>query len=223
MNALHRTLRARRERLPIVLSALALTVALFGSTPVGHAVTSVVPPFAKHAKTADYAKSAGALNGIKASAEPRAGQLVPLGTDGKFPPSVGLAGPAGPQGPKGDKGDQGAPGPAGPKGATGPKGTTGAAGDRGPAGPPGPSGISNWQYKLERLDLPAHRRDSWGVNCGAGRKALGGGVSAAGLQLGRIEQSAPANDGAGWVVDYYNESNVAVSAYVWVICASVAS
>lgn len=78
------------QRLPIALSATALVVALFGSTPAGHAVASKVPPFAKHAKTADYATKAGSVNGIKASKEPRAGQLVPLGTDGRFPASVGV-------------------------------------------------------------------------------------------------------------------------------------
>jgi hypothetical protein len=96
-----------KTRLPVVLSATALLVALLGSTPLGHAFVSAVPPLATHAKTADFAKNAGAVNGIKASKRPRAGRLVPLGSGGKFPASVGVAGP---------KGDTGATGPSGPAG-----------------------------------------------------------------------------------------------------------
>ena len=43
------------KRLPLVLSTTALIVAVFGSTPVGHAVASAIPPFAK---SAGYAKQA---------------------------------------------------------------------------------------------------------------------------------------------------------------------
>jgi len=97
-----------KQRLPLTLSAIALVVALFGATPLGRAardLTGVVPPFAKKA---GYATNAGAVNGIRASRTAKAGYLVPLGADGKFPVSVGQAGPAGPAGPAG------AQGPAGP-------------------------------------------------------------------------------------------------------------
>jgi hypothetical protein len=107
-----------KRRLPLVLSLTALVVAVLGSTSVGQAVVSVVPPFAKRAGYAKHAGDAGSVGGIRASRQPRAGLLVPLGADGKFPASVGEAGP------KGDKGD---PGPQG------------AAGRQGPPGPPGPS------------------------------------------------------------------------------------
>ena len=103
------TRRVPMKRLPLVLSATALVVAVFGSTPVGHAVGSAIPAFAKSAGYAKQAGNASALNGIKASKQPRPGMLVPLGADGKFPASVGLVGPAGP---KGDKGDKGATGPS---------------------------------------------------------------------------------------------------------------
>jgi hypothetical protein len=105
-----------RQGLPIVLSAIALLVALLGSTPLGHAARRAIPPLAKHAKTANYAKNAGAVDGIKASKRPRAGRLVALGPGGKFPAAVGQVGPQGP------------PGPAGPKGDQGPKGDPGASG-----------------------------------------------------------------------------------------------
>jgi hypothetical protein len=87
-----------KERLQLILSATALVIALFGATPVGRAVVSAVPPFATHARTADYAKNAGEVNGIKASTRPRVGWLVLLGKGGKFPASVGVAGPQSPCG-----------------------------------------------------------------------------------------------------------------------------
>jgi len=218
-----------KQRLPVVLSALALTIALFGSTPVGHAVASAVPPFATHAKTADYATNAGAVNGIKASKQPRAGLLVPLGTNGKFPPSVGAVGPAGPQGPKGETGEPGAQGPAGPKGATGAKGTAGpagAAGDRGPAGPQGPSGISGWQYLTAGRDIKPDHWAYWDVYCPSGKKALGGGVASTGSSpvTTHIIESAPAGTAAtGWHVAVYHNTTSTARFYAWVICAYVTS
>jgi hypothetical protein len=106
-----------KQRLPVVLSLTALVVAVLGSTSVGQAVVSAVPPFAKRAGYAKRAGDAGSVGGIKASRQPRAGLLVPLGADGKFPPSVGAAGP---QGEKGDRGPQGLTGPQGATGRPGP-------------------------------------------------------------------------------------------------------
>ena len=98
-----------RQRLPLILSATALAVALLGSTPLGHAAAKLVqtvPPFAKQAGFAKYAGTADnarRLAGHKASVTPVAGDIPVLGTDGKLPPSLGTVGP---QGPKGDKGDK---------------------------------------------------------------------------------------------------------------------
>ncbi len=94
------------------------------------------------AEVVSFAKSAGnanTVNKIGASKTPRAGMLVPLNANGKFPAgvipasrqAVGQAGPAGPQGLQG---------PAGAAGAQGPKGNTGATGAAGPAGAPGATG-----------------------------------------------------------------------------------
>jgi hypothetical protein len=80
-----------REKLPLVLSATALVVALLGATPLGEAAYNAVP----------FAKNAGKVNGIKASRAPRASQLLPLGPNRKFPSSVVPVGPQGPQGPPG--------------------------------------------------------------------------------------------------------------------------
>lgn len=77
-----------RERLPIILSATALVVALFGATPLGEAAGDLTGAIVPRAKRADYATNAGAVNGIKASRTPKAGFLVPLGAGGKLPSSV---------------------------------------------------------------------------------------------------------------------------------------
>jgi hypothetical protein len=84
-----------KNRLPLVLSAVALVVAIVG-TPVSEAALHVV-------HTTLFAKTSGAVNGIKASRTPRAGQLVPLNSHGHFSSSVlaiptGLPGPTGPPG-----------------------------------------------------------------------------------------------------------------------------
>jgi hypothetical protein len=155
----------------------------------------------------------------------------------------GPTGPQGPPGPQGDKGASGAPGPAGPKGDPGPKGETGPKGGpgpqgergpiglTGPQGPPGPmdpSVVRNWSYHTAGHTIGPEDYATWGVDCPTGKKALGGGVAASGRNVGNIRhsavvQSAPAGAAAtGWVVTYSNgfyEGNV--TAYAWVICASV--
>jgi hypothetical protein len=231
MSTQHQSTGNLRRRLPIALAVTALVVAVLGSTGVGHAVGSAVTPFAQHAKRADYATNAAAVNGIKASKTPRAGALLPLGNDGKFPASVGLGGPAGSPGPKGDKGEQGAPGPAGPRGATGlrgPGGPAGPAGPAGPGGPRGPSGISGWQYLTQGRRIPPKSFADVQANCPSGKSALGGGVAVQGVGPNakvRVIQSAPSGSAAtGWLATVANdEDGFGISAYVWVICASVDS
>ena len=206
------------KRLPLVLATTALIVAVFGSTPVGHAVGSAIPPFAKSAGYAKQAGNASALNGIKASKQPRAGMLVPLGTDGKFPTSVGLVGPAGPSGSKGDKGDKGETGAVGPKGATGPAGPVGAR------GPSGANGVSGWSYFTKGASLSGESFKTVSVDCPAGKKAFGGGVAVtSGLWAMRVIQSAPSGAAAtGWLATVANDaSNFTTSFYVWAICGNV--
>lgn len=97
-----------KHRLPLVLSALALVISLLGAAALGMAASSaqIVPL----AKTSNYAKNAGKLNGHKSSTVPRAGQIPVVDATGKLPATLGAVGPAGP------KGD---PGPQGPAGLTG--------------------------------------------------------------------------------------------------------
>jgi hypothetical protein len=200
-------------RLPLALSATALVVALFGSTPVGHAVTAAIPPLAQHARTADRATNAAAVNGVKASRQPRPGRLVPLGADGKLPASVGAVGPQGP------KGEPGARGPAGPAGSRGPQGAPGRTGER------GPSGISGWQFVTEGFSVAKDRAAGADVMCDGSRKALGGGVAAYGgpYYLSRVVQSAPAGQATGWLATVRNDGIATVTYFVWAICAYVSS
>lgn len=98
----------RRRRAVLALPALiAVLVA-----PAADAATKKVPA----ARKADNAARVG---GLKASRTPKAGQLVPLGKDKKFPASVLPAGVAGAPGAQGPAGAQGPQGPQGPKGETG--------------------------------------------------------------------------------------------------------
>lgn len=95
----------RRRGTALVLPAL---VALL-LAPSADAATKKVPS----ARKADNATRVG---GLKASKTPKAGQLVPLGKDRRFPASVL---PPGLQGPTGTQGPTGATGPQGPRGETG--------------------------------------------------------------------------------------------------------
>lgn len=127
-----------------------------------------------------------------------------------MPPSI-----AGPQGPKGDKGERGLvgiTGPAGPKGEQGPSG---------PKGDPGPSGISGLQYVISPgVDVVASASSFPRVaTCPSGKKVLGGGVSATGSTFMRISESAPLNDGAGWVGEAYNDGSLTRTMFVWAICS----
>jgi hypothetical protein len=154
-----------RHRLPRILSATALVVAVLGSTPLGHAAERAVrkiPPLAQranYARTAGTADNAKRVGGLPASAFARAGKT----TAGAAAGAAGAEGPAGPQGPAGPKGDAGAKGPQGPQG---PKGDTGMQGPAGlvaaftsSAGDTGPFNLMpvGDYTKIGRLSLPAGR------------------------------------------------------------------
>jgi hypothetical protein len=94
------------QRLPLVLSATALVVALVGSTPLGNAAQNVLEQVPR-AKRADFASNAGKLNGHKSSLNPTRGQIPVVGADGKLPASIGGVGPAGPPGERGPAGASG--------------------------------------------------------------------------------------------------------------------
>src|SRR3954468_4101162 len=176
-------------RLPVALSISGLAAALLGSAPVGNAFSG-----ASFAKRAGFAKNAGAVNGIKAARTPTPGKLVPLGTDGKFPASVGLAGP---KGEKGDKGDTGAQGTA---------------------------GLSGYGYYIQEHDVAPKAYQPVAASCPAGQKILGGGILTTNPGFAKVTESAPTIESPmGWGAIVLNESNATFAAYAWAICASVAS
>jgi len=195
-----------RHRLPLVLSATALVVALLGSTPLGEAARdaiSAVPPFAKKA---GYASNAGAVNRIKASKRPRPGFLVPLGQDGKFPVSVGQVGPTG---------------PAGPLGPTGPMGVTGPVGATGPQGAPGASELQTVSAASVNNNVGGLKEVT--VSCPSGKKVVGGGAQIQSSPGGAyISKSQPTSDLSGWTAQGY----ASASGYFWgvvayAVCAKV--
>jgi hypothetical protein len=183
--------REMRKRLPLVLSATALAVALLGSTPLGEAARNVIPAFARNA---------GAVNGIRASRTPRAGYLMPLAADGRFPQAVV---PFGPPGPRGDKGERGEPGPAGLAGLRAVSVTTAADSSS-------PKSVT--------------------ATCPAGKRVLGGGATiiGAGIDGPVVTQSQPVGADAT-SVDSWAATAVEVGAYAsswrliaYALCADVA-
>ena len=68
-----------KRRLPIVLSVTALVIAIAGTTPLGEAASDAIPRFARNA---------GKVDGLDASRTPKAGRLLALNRNKKFPASV---------------------------------------------------------------------------------------------------------------------------------------
>jgi hypothetical protein len=79
------------KRLPLILSAAALMVALLGSTSLGQAAVKAaakVVPKALYAKNAGHAVNASKLNGHKSSVSPTAGEIPVVGSGGQLPSSI---------------------------------------------------------------------------------------------------------------------------------------
>jgi hypothetical protein len=113
-----------KSRTATILAATALVVAVFGSTPLGHAAGNLI--LARNSVgTAQLKKNA--VTGPKIRKNAVTSVKVKNGTllAADFKPSQL---PAGPQGPKGDKGDPGVQGPKGDKGDAGATGSPGLSG-----------------------------------------------------------------------------------------------
>ena len=151
-------------KLNTIVAVTALVVAVFGSTPLGHAAARIVLP--KNSVGVGQLKK-DAVTGLKvkdgtlAAADFKAGQL-----------------PAGPQGPKGELG---APGPKGDPGAQGPKGDTGAPGAIGirvTKGDKGDPGMANTVLRTNsRYVNPGPSSEEISASCQPGERATGGGGS----------------------------------------------
>jgi hypothetical protein len=140
-----------RQRLPIVLSATALVVALMAMTPLGEAASSQL--------RATFAANAGKLRGFAPSKAARKNTVVVRGANGK----IGAASL-----------------PRGPRGPQGPRGATGPAGPTGPAGAPNPNAVNAQNADaLDNLDSIAfQRRIRWALVDATGAiLAQSGGIS----------------------------------------------
>jgi hypothetical protein len=103
-----------KDRLPVVLSATALVVAVLGVTPVGQATSTAIQTH--------FARNANFLRGKAPSIKAGKNKIPVANKAGKLDRSwgaVGARGPAGPPGANGAPGPAGAPGPPGPPGPTG--------------------------------------------------------------------------------------------------------
>jgi hypothetical protein len=193
-----------KRRLPIALALAGLLVGLLGFTSLGEAASNglrVVP-------VANYAKNAGAVNGIQASRTPKPFQLVPLNKKGKFPDStlpdaisIGIEGPPGPkgdQGPAGPQGAKGDPGLQGDQGLPGTQGPAGPQGDKGPAGPAGVVGLTVVSASTGPAD--AINSKSVSILCPAGKSVIGGGAQVVPPTGGaNLTSSVPVTgDSPGW-------------------------
>ena len=212
------------KRLPLVLSATALVVAVFGSTPVGHAVGSAIPAFAKSRRVREAAGERirpQRHQGVEAATArharaPRRRRQVPRLVGG-------LVGPAGPAGPKGDKG------------ASRPRaGRLDRRAPRGPGGPrrcgrprAGPSGISGWSVPhggdRRPLGESASRPCTSTARAVRRRSAAASHRDRPSSCTMRVIESAPAGAATGWAATVCNDarSRLTTRSYVWAICASV--
>ena len=203
-----------KSRITPILAATALVVAVFGSTPLGHAAARLVVPtnsvgavqIKKDAVTGFKVK-----NGSLMAADFKAGQL-PRGPQG-------LKGDRGEQGPKGDQGDPGTTGMQGPKGD---KGETGIQGQLGP-----PAG-ANAVIRRQSQNIPG-QSDGWAaVHCLAGERATGGGGFFSDIVPGdALIVSRPTNaqlqapDAAApvaWLVYVHNASASVRTLFVTAVC-----
>jgi hypothetical protein len=156
---------------PTILAATALAVALFGSTPLGHAAGKMfLPTNSVGAKQLQKNSVTGlkVKNGTLTAADFAAGQLQP-----------GPQGPKGDPGPQGEKGDKGDPGATGPAGLSGLDVVTGAT-----VYIPGNGGIAV-------ADCPGGRKAIAGGYSSLGANVIASGVRPGGY--GWIVQAVPSN------------------------------
>jgi hypothetical protein len=153
------------QRVPLILSATALAVAVLGATPIGQAAGErlvAAVPFAKNAGRAKVADNATKLNGRKSALSGAPGTIPVIGKNGKLPASIAAVGPEGPQGPKGD---------------TGPKGDRGEKGDKGDKGAAGAPGMSGYQVVTAASTADKNQSKEATAYCPTGKRPVGGGAT----------------------------------------------
>jgi hypothetical protein len=189
------------SRLPFVLSAAALFVAVFGATPLGHAAVRgvhAVPPFAKTASFAKFAGNASKLNGRKSTLSGAPGTIPVVGKNGKLPASLGAVGPQGPQGPQGLKGDSG------------------------PKGVQGDPGISNYQIVTANASATNTTFGGVAALCPQGTQPIGGGATATpSSAFGPFLTDSLPEQGS-WIARYAATGNISWTMTGYAVCAKVA-
>jgi hypothetical protein len=217
-------LRRLSRRHSTVVAYLALFVALGGSA---YAAATITGKHIKDGTVTGRDVKNRSLSTNKLSAEALSSLAGPAGSQG-VRGQQGQPGPKGDQGSAGPKGDQGSAGPKGDQGPAGPKGDTGLRGEPGPAGPQGPIGpigITGLQYVTKSTRIYTDMYTKWSVTCPSGKKALGGGVaSATDVVFGKtLLESAPLDNGTGWMAKVMNTHGAPITEYVWAVCANVAA
>ncbi len=198
-----------RDRLPLILSATALAVAVFGSTGLGEAAYKAVLP----------ANSVGAAqleNNAVTSSKIRPGAVTSVQVKNHSLQAIDfgagqlLAGPAGPAGPAG------AAGPAGPAGPQGVKGTPGTAGT---------PGLSGYTVVNGSIMDPAGTDTATDATCPTGQKALGGAANVQGVPTGvwLFTQVTNSSFGSTYRVYVDNTTGAAQQINVQAVCATVSS
>jgi hypothetical protein len=202
-----------KNRLPVVLSATALVVAVLGVTPVGHATSDALQTH--------FARNANFLRGKAPSIKAGKNKIPAANKAGKLDASWGAVGARGAQGPPGANGAPGSQGPAGPAGA---KGDKGDKGDTGATGGPGISGLVRISVESAFNTVSAK---SVTANCPAGKKVVGTGSEiAGGLGSVVIDDLTPLSNGtsvlaSGYLVPGQATTTWSITAYA--LCATVAA
>jgi len=198
-----------KSKLSTALATTALVVAVFGSTPLGHAAgkfflpnNSVGNGQLKH----DAVTTGKVKNHTLLAVDFKKGQL-PTGPPGP----QGPAGLPGPQGPKGDKGD---------KGDKGPKGDPGLPGPKGDKGDPGTPGVTGYTIVTDtQPDAPGNKAGT--AVCPAGMKVLGGGVRSDGAYDGVVVETFPDTDHSYFSRASFANPNFSYDLITYAICANV--
>jgi hypothetical protein len=187
-----------RARLPLVLSATALLVALLGSTPLGTAAYETVVP----------KNSVGALqlrNGSVTNQKLRGDAVTSGKVRNHSLKAIDFANgqlPSGPQGPKGDKGSKG---------------------DKGERGDPG---LSGYEIVQKNNAVTNALFNSATLECPAGKKVLATGFSTIGPYSpagGPFPiQSFPTSSGSGWSFLVGRSAAASWTESYWIACATVA-
>src|SRR5215203_318289 len=200
----------------IVVAATALVVAVFGSTPLGHAAGRLVlPPNSVGTAQLKSSSVTGAKikDGTLTAAKFKSGQLLTG--------SQGPKGEAGPKGDKGEKGDPGAQGANGEQGAKGEQGVKGEAGAQGQKGDTGAAGISGYHLVTSSSQGPVApgQKTTIIAYCAAGEKALSGGYATV-YEL-KVAFAAPLASGLGYGMIAVGDGAGSGMVYVYAVCATV--